>query len=163
MVLGLLAVLMWELGFFAFNCGGTSLSAIQNKQRKMSMARHFCNHYRVLSTIFLKVFALGPVSVFVTIWFLTPCAQQDEQANKPRDTSLSPQAVPAHGSAGTKVPVDLSTAIVQVAQRAIPAVVHIEVTQRQEVVTPLLPLENNSFFRHFFAIPKMPRKFRREL
>jgi serine protease Do len=60
-------------------------------------------------------------------------------------------------------PMDLSTAIVQVAKQTIPAVVHIEVTERQEVANPLLPFENDPFFRHFFGSPKMPKKFKREL
>ncbi|MGC1401384.1 MAG: Do family serine endopeptidase [Thermodesulfobacteriota bacterium] len=58
---------------------------------------------------------------------------------------------------------DLSTAIIQVAKKNIPAVVHIEVTERQEVVNPMLPFESDPFFRHFFNIPKMPKKFKREL
>jgi serine protease Do len=60
-------------------------------------------------------------------------------------------------------PMDLSTAIIQVAKQNIPAVAHIEVTERQEVVNPLLPFENNPFFRHFFGTPQMPKKFKREL
>jgi serine protease Do len=62
-----------------------------------------------------------------------------------------------------KAPIDLSTGIIQVAKQNIPAVVHIEVTERQEVVNPLLPFEGDPFFRRFFDIPKMPRKFKREL
>jgi serine protease Do len=50
-----------------------------------------------------------------------------------------------------------------VAKQAIPAVVHIEVTERQEVMNPLLPFEGDPFFKRFFDIPKMPRKFKREL
>jgi serine protease Do len=64
---------------------------------------------------------------------------------------------------GVEKPVDLSTAIVQVAKQTIPAVVHIEVTERQEVVSPLLPFENDPFFRYFFNVPRMPKKFKREL
>jgi serine protease Do len=60
-------------------------------------------------------------------------------------------------------PMDLSMAIIQVAKQNIPAVAHIEVTERQEVTNPLLPFENDPFFRHFFGTPKMPRKFKREL
>jgi len=59
--------------------------------------------------------------------------------------------------------VDLSTAIIQVAKQNIPAVVHIEVTERQEVSNPLVPFEDDPFFRRFFDIPKMPKKFKREL
>ena len=59
--------------------------------------------------------------------------------------------------------VNLSTAVAQVAKQNIPAVVHIEVTERQEISNPLLPFENDPFFRYFFGRPKMPRKFKREL
>jgi Do/DeqQ family serine protease len=59
--------------------------------------------------------------------------------------------------------VSLKTAITEVAERNIPAVVHIEVTQRQEVANPFLPFENDPFFHYFFENPKMPKKFRREL
>jgi len=59
--------------------------------------------------------------------------------------------------------VDLSRAITYVAKKNIPAVVHIEVTQRQEVVNPFFPFENDPFFRFFFDVPRMPRKFKREL
>ena len=57
---------------------------------------------------------------------------------------------------------DLSTAIVQVAKQTIPAVVHIEVTERQEVANPFLPFANDPFFRRFFNVPQMPKKFKRE-
>ena len=60
--------------------------------------------------------------------------------------------------------VDLSTAIAKVAKETIPAVAHIEVTQRQEVNNPFLPFENDPFFHYFFDVPhRMPRKFKREL
>jgi hypothetical protein len=39
---------------------------------------------------------------------------------------------------------NLSTAIAQVARQNIPAVVHIEVTQRQEVANPMLPFEGSA-------------------
>jgi len=59
---------------------------------------------------------------------------------------------------------DLSTAIVKVAQKTIPAVVHIEITASQEVANPLFPFQNDPFFHYFFNQPKkMPRKFKREL
>ena len=59
--------------------------------------------------------------------------------------------------------VDFSTAITRVAKQTIPAVVHIEVTQKQEVANPFLPFENEPFFRHFFGSPNMPKKFKREM
>jgi serine protease Do len=67
-------------------------------------------------------------------------------------------------AAQSAIAVDLSKAIVQVAKRNIPAVVHIEVTQRQEVANPFLPFGNDPFFRYFFDLPGgMPKKFQREL
>ena len=68
-------------------------------------------------------------------------------------------------SAGTQGgPVDLVTAIEQVAKRNIPAVVHIEVTERQEVANPIAPFENDPFFRYFFnTLKNMPKKFHREI
>jgi len=67
------------------------------------------------------------------------------------------------GQSRKRVPVDLSTAIVQVAKQSIPAVVHLDIMERQEVENPLFPFENDPFFRYFFGNPKSPRKFQREL
>jgi serine protease Do len=63
----------------------------------------------------------------------------------------------------SRPPVDLSMAIIQVADKNIPAVVHIEVTMSREVANPLLPFENDPFLRRFFGVPKMPRKFKQQL
>jgi serine protease Do len=65
-------------------------------------------------------------------------------------------AWPAQGS------VDLSTAIIQVAQKNLSNVVYIEVTESREVTNPFLPFENDPFFRRFFGGPKIPRKFKQE-
>ena len=59
--------------------------------------------------------------------------------------------------------VNLVTAIEDVAKRAIPSVVHIEVTEKQTVTNPLLPFQNDPFFQHFFGNPKMPKQFEREI
>ena len=59
--------------------------------------------------------------------------------------------------------VELTTAIMQVAKQTIPAVVHIEVTERQEVTNPLSPFENDPFLQRFFGGRQLPRKFRREV
>ena len=66
-------------------------------------------------------------------------------------------------AAERKDPVDLSTAIIQVAKQNLPAVVYIEVTESKEVVNPLLPFEKDPFFRRFFGGPKMPKKFKQEM
>src|SRR5438132_8953741 len=65
--------------------------------------------------------------------------------------------------ASTGGAVDLTTAVTQVAQHTIPAVVHIEVTERQEVANPLLPLESDPSLRRFFHTPRLPKKVTREL
>ncbi len=71
--------------------------------------------------------------------------------------------IPLQAAERTKGSIDLATAIIQVAKENIPAVVHIEVTERQEVMNPWWPYENDPFFRRFFDMPRMPRKFKKEL
>jgi serine protease Do len=58
--------------------------------------------------------------------------------------------------------VDLSTAIIQVAKENLSKVVYIEVTESREVTNPMLPFQNDPFFRHFFGAPRMPKKFKQE-
>ncbi len=60
-------------------------------------------------------------------------------------------------------PLDLTTAIADVAQEAMPAVVHIEVIQRVEVPVPVFPFEGDPFFRYFFGVPQGPRSYKKEL
>jgi serine protease Do len=61
-------------------------------------------------------------------------------------------------------PQDLVTGVMKVAKDCVPAVVHIEVTERNEVPNPLYPFENEPFFRHFFGMPKkIPKKFKQEI
>ncbi len=75
---------------------------------------------------------------------------------------LSLALAPSPGRAAGS-PEDLSTAITRVAGEAIPAVVHIEVTERVEFAHPRLPFETDPFYRRFFDNPKAPRKFREEM
>ena len=59
---------------------------------------------------------------------------------------------------------ELRTAIKDVARRAIPAVAHIEVIEKQTVQNPLMPFQDDPFFRYFFGNPgKMPKTFEREI
>lgn len=59
---------------------------------------------------------------------------------------------------------NLVTAIEQVAKQSIPAVVHVEMTEQQEVANPFYEYRNNPFFRQFFDLPhKMPKKFERKI
>ncbi|HVN96590.1 MAG TPA: Do family serine endopeptidase [Syntrophorhabdaceae bacterium] len=69
----------------------------------------------------------------------------------------------AAGTCAAATAEDLTTAFVRVAKEAIPAVVHVEVTERREVANPLLPFENDPFYRYFFGGPKMPKKFKQEV
>ena len=70
----------------------------------------------------------------------------------------------AEGTGKKRVPVDLATAIVQVAKQNIPAVVHIDVIERQDVSNPFFPFEDDPFFRYFFGNNQRgPKKFQREL
>ena len=124
------------------------------------MVTFFSNHFHLSSNMFRKVFLFGIVVLSLGSWCFTACERQEEQAKKP--AAVAPQPA-VQESTHTKAASDLSTAIVGVAQQSIPAVAHIEVTQQQEVSTPLLPFENDPFFRRFFGVPEMPRKFKREL
>ncbi len=72
------------------------------------------------------------------------------------------QSISAQAAERNK-PVDLSTAIIQVAKQNLPAVVYIEVTESREITNPFLPYQNDPFFRRFFGAPKMPKKFKQEL
>jgi len=61
---------------------------------------------------------------------------------------------------------DFRDAVINVAKANIPAVVHLEVTQTQEIGNPFTrssPSGNDPFFRRFFDLPQPPRNFRREL
>jgi len=81
------------------------------------MAKHCSNNYRLLPPALWKSFVLAVVLVPVALWFLTASVQE---------------------AWGAKTPVDLSTAIERVAEQTIPAVVQIEVTQRQEAKLTVL-------------------------
>jgi len=71
--------------------------------------------------------------------------------------------LPPTSASGEIKSVDLSTAIAKIAKQAIPAVVAIEVTERREVTNPFWGFEQDPFFRRFFNVPKMPRKFKQEM
>jgi serine protease Do len=59
---------------------------------------------------------------------------------------------------------NLVTAIQDVAKKAIPSVVHVEVIEKQSVANPLLPFQNDPFFQYFFGnTGRMPKTFEREV
>lgn len=111
-------------------------------------------------TYYSRKFRLALAFVFVVFALtLGQC-----QAQPSGDNPASGGAVVAEKPVvGNPTAVELSTAIAKVAKETIPAVVHIEVTERQEVSNPFLPFENDPFFHYFFEVPKMPHKFKREL
>jgi serine protease Do len=99
---------------------------------------------------------------FVSVMFVLALGQCQAQPSGESATSAK-VAVTEEPTVASKTAVDLSTAIAKVAKETIPAVVHIEVTERQEVSNPFLPFENDPFFHYFFDVPHMPHKFKREL
>ena len=105
-------------------------------------------HHRLPSPLLLALLSV--------VLFFAACSKQEQQ---PMATvASSPPPVPAAASG-----VNLITAIEQVAEQTIPAVVHIEVTERQEVPNPLFGFEQNPFFRQFFNGPPPSRNLKREL
>lgn len=66
-------------------------------------------------------------------------------------------------AAKKNAPLDLASAIVQVAKQNIPAVVHIDVIESREVAGPSFPFESDPLFRYFFGEPRTPKKYQREL
>jgi serine protease Do len=105
------------------------------------------NHFKKKSYMFI-FFVLG-ITLGVSSYLFTSSSAVENHA------SSEPAGIIPH--------CDLSTAITHVAKENIPSVVHIEVTQRQEVNNPLLPFENDPFFRYFFNAPRqMPKKFKQE-
>jgi serine protease Do len=129
------------------------------------MQKHFPNPDRFLSRLLYKILLPGILFIFVTGWFMTACGRQDESAPKaPTVPPAASRPLPAQVEENLKSSLNLITAIEQVAKTVIPAVAHIEVTERQEVANPFYPYQNDPFFQHFFGLPKkMPKKFEREL
>ncbi len=102
------------------------------------------------------------VSVALTLMLVSLVISGCKEQSLAQTTAVLPaltQALPPPQPAAY----NLSTAIAKVAQTAIPAVVHIEVTQRSEVNNSMLPFENDPFFHFFFNGPHMPRKFKQEM
>ena len=107
------------------------------------------NQLRYLLTVLLTLMALG----------LTQCQAPSSQisvAPAVKNEQIKP-AMTNPSTAGWR------TAIAQVAQENIPAVVHIDVTQRREIANPMQPFGNDPFFHFFFNGPQPPQKFKQEL
>lgn len=119
---------------------------------------------KLISKVSLTFFVIG---VFLTFGF-NSCSKANSVQSKaePMVTIASADAVPAGQTTGVAVgdQTEFRHIIAKVAKDNIPAVVHIEVTQQQEVNNPLQPFQNDPFFHFFFNMPRnMPHKFKREL
>ena len=109
-----------------------------------------------------------PYYLFAVILFFAISLNACTKQSAPTTSSATPssgeakvtQAPPSKSFMSER---DFRNAIINVAKQNIPAVVHIEVTQRQEIVNPFSTFESDPFFRRFFDLPQDPRKFKREL
>jgi serine protease Do len=118
------------------------------------MRKYFSNHIILL---FLMLVALN-------MWFFTGCAKENQETQPPPGELTLPAGSPIiEAEEPEQTATDLSMGIVRVAKKNIPAVVHIEVTERQEVQNPFLPFENNPLFRYFFDLPDTQKEFKREI
>jgi Do/DeqQ family serine protease len=101
--------------------------------------------------------------VAVIVLSLTACSRDGTTQPTPAAARPAPQVSAAAGK--TAAPSDnLTTAIERVAQETIPAVVHIEITEHQQVANPFYQYRNDPFFKYFFGLPqKMPKELQREL
>lgn len=103
--------------------------------------------------------------LLLALSFLCACAREDTSSLNPV-ISKSIQALFPIASASDLTQDNKSyfkNIIIEVADKNIPAVVHIDVTQSKEVTNPFIPFENNPFFKHFFDFPQAPKNFKREL
>ena len=105
--------------------------------------------------------------VALAVVFTLGLTQCDSQSGIKTAETAPAKAAPATAApaptAMSPSPMNWRTAIANVAQETIPAVVHINISQSREVANPLLPFSNDPFFHFFFNGRKMPRKFKEEL
>jgi serine protease Do len=121
-----------------------------------NIIRHVTN--RILTRPYRCLLFLAAIAVS-----LAACSRKDD--NKPPPATVQPPQQVSAAAEKTLFPADnLTTAIEQVAQDTIPAVVHIEVIEHQEIANPFYQYRNAPFYKYFFGLPnKMPKKFQREL
>jgi len=118
--------------------------------------RIFAAAFKIKTTALLLVFAMA--------WIFTACNQQPAPVIKTSDAAEVSQGEALQANQSPQLTTALGTAIEQVADKAIPAVVHIVVKEHQEMANPFYAYKDNPFFRRFFGLPKdMPKKLQREL
>ena len=131
--------------------------------KEVNMLNRLLTTHRI-SAPSLKMMLTGLLLASACVWIFTACDQMPALSLKPSDTTELSQAGSRLVNQGPRLSTDLDTAIEQVADKAIPAVVHIVVKEHQEMANPFYAYKDNPFFRRFFGLPKdMPKKLEREL
>ena len=113
-----------------------------------------------------KYYHLGYLLVVLTTVMTLGLTQCQSSADTTTVAKAAPETAGIQTAPASPVPqgaFSLRTAIAQVARENIPAVVHINVTERREISNPMTPFGNDPFFHFFFNGPQMPRKFKQEL
>ncbi len=100
-------------------------------------------------------FMIGEKRIFMRAWFGISLVLIFTFAMGSSESSAQKKESPT-------AKMDLTTAIADVAEKVMPAVVNIEITQRVSVPTPVFPFENDPFFRYFFGQAE-PRRYKKEM
>jgi serine protease Do len=112
----------------------------------------------------LRKMSAGLLLAFACTLIFTACDQMPALSMKPSAAKQLSQSEPLWVNPNRQPSTDLNTAIEQVADKAIPAVVHIVAKEHQEMANPFYAYKDNPFFRRFFGLPEdMPKKLEREL
>ena len=98
------------------------------------LKRLFTSHH--IPFLYLKMVMGGLLLAFTCVWIVTACTQQTTTTQKPSDTTELSQAGLGRLNQSRQLSTDLDTAIEKVADKAIPAVVHIVVKEHQEMANP---------------------------
>ena len=117
-----------------------------------------------ISAPFFKMTMSALLLTLACAWLLAACNREPSPGTTSPGTAESSQGQPLQVSQSQQLSTALGTAIENVADKAIPSVVHIVVKEKQELANPFYAYKDNPFFRRFFGLPKdMPKKLQREL
>ena len=117
-----------------------------------------------ISAPFFKMTMSALLLTLACAWLLAACNREPSPGTTSPGTAESSQGQPLQVSQSQQLSTALGTAIENVADKAIPSVVHIVVKEKQELANPFYAYKDNPFFRRFFGLPKdMPKKLEREL
>jgi len=110
-----------------------------------------------------KYFRFGYVFIALTAIVTLGFTQCQSRADSGTAGTAPSQTTAKSTAVVTQAPQGWETAIARVAKETLPAVVHINVTERREVSNPMQPFSNDPFFHFFFNGPQVPHKFKQEL